>query len=262
MNKRRPRLIPLLLLDDKRRLVKTVSFGERIYIGDPFNVVRLFNEKEVDELCILDIDATRNGREPDTGFLKELVSECFMPVAYGGGINNLRQCLALNYIGIEKMIIGTAAQDTTFITDLSRELGSQAVVACIDVVGTGTTARCTVRSAQLRIDLGPVDYARRLADAGAGEILLQSVDRDGCRCGMDLDTIERVTSSVSVPVIAAGGARHVEDLLEAVRAGASAAASGSAFCFIGRLRAVLVTYPIICDPAEKNESRSDFTEAK
>ena len=136
MPRPRRRLIPILLLDRRRRLVKTVGFGERTYIGDPFNVVRLFNEKEVDELCLLDIDATVDQRAPDVGFLGELASECFMPLTYGGGITGVEQCRKLSRAGIEKFVVGTASLDDTVMRSIAKELGSQALVACVDVKGS------------------------------------------------------------------------------------------------------------------------------
>jgi imidazole glycerol-phosphate synthase subunit HisF len=239
----RPRLIPILLLDRRRRLVKTVCFGARTYIGDPFNVVRLFNEKEVDELCLLDIDATADARSPDVGFLGELASECFMPLTYGGGITSVEQCRKLSRAGIEKLVVGTAALDDGLVRSIARELGSQALVVCVDVKGSGDAARCAVSSGKRVLPIGPAELALRAQEAGAGEILLQSIDRDGARTGMDLALVNRVSSRVSIPTIAAGGAGELVHLLEALAAGASAAASGSAFCFIGRLRAVLISYP-------------------
>lgn len=239
----RKRLIPLLLLDGRKRLVKTVGFGERTYIGDPFNIVRLFNEKEVDELCLLDIDATREGRGPDMEFLAELAAECFMPLAYGGGIVSVEQCRALNKAGIEKFVLGAGALDTQLVQDIARTFGGQSVVACIDVKNDNGRIRCAVRSGVELLDIHPLDLALNLQRAGVGEVILQSIDRDGLRAGMDIDLVRVVSGELTIPLIAAGGAGELDHLVEALRAGASAAASGSAFCFIGRLRAVLVSYP-------------------
>jgi imidazole glycerol-phosphate synthase subunit HisF len=237
------RLIPILLLDRRRRLVKTVAFSERTYIGDPFNVIRLFNEKEVDELCLFDIDATVDRREPDPGFLGELASECFMPLTYGGGLTSLELCRRLNRVGIEKFVLGAAAVDSTLVSRLAKELGSQAVVACVDYRGDGDDAWCVVRSGRDPVGFSPLQLALEAQREGAGEILLQSVDRDGARRGMDLKLIRKVSRKLNVPLIAASGAAGVAHLAEALEAGASAAASGSAFCFVGRLRAVLISYP-------------------
>jgi cyclase len=237
----RKRLIPVLLLDRNRRLVKTVAFGERTYVGDPFNVIRLFNEKEVDELCVLDIDASREGRRPDFGFLRELASECFMPLSYGGGIVCPGDCERLNRDGVEKFILGRCAFDKVLVTHLSATFGSQAIVACVDVKGSGDGARCMTTKGPT--DMHPVEYCLKLEKAGVGEIIVQSVDRDGQRDGYDLHLISLLAPRLRVPLVALGGAGQHVHLSKALRAGASAAASGSVFTFIGRLRAVLVSYP-------------------
>lgn len=238
----RPRLIPILMLDRDRRLVKTVSFGERTYIGDPFNVLRLFNEKEVDEICILDIDATGRTGGVDVGFVAELSSECFMPLSYGGGLDDVSTCEALNRAGVDKFVIGSNASQPGYLRQLADVFGSQAIVGCIDVRG-GAAGRVMVGSGRTLHSGSPVEYARALEEAGAGEILLQSIDNDGRRQGYDLDLIGAVASAVGIPVIAAGGAGELRHFRPALQAGASAVASGSAFSFIGRLRAVLVSYP-------------------
>jgi cyclase len=241
---RRPRLIPVLLVDRDRRLVKTVGFGERTYIGDPFNVMRLFNEKEVDEICVLDIDAAVDGRGPDIGFVSELASECFMPLGYGGGLTALGPCEALATAGVEKFVIGSAAGDAALIGEMAAVFGQQAVVGCVDYrSGPGGTAACYARSGRAPFGRDPLAHARALVEAGAGEIILQSIDRDGARAGMDLATIAATAAALPVPLIALGGAGETAHLLAALAAGASAAASGSAFSFIGRLRAVLISYP-------------------
>lgn len=237
----RKRLIPVLLVDEKHRLVKTVEFGERTYIGDPFNVVRLFNEKEVDEICILDIDAASKGRGPDIGFMRELATECFMPLAYGGGISRLQECEDLNRFGVEKFVLGSRASDPQLLRAIAADLGSQALVACVDIKGRGSAARCVQRNSDAPQD--PVEFCLWLQDLGVGEIILQSVMLDGRRSGYDLELIKSVTSRLSVPVIALGGAGNYDHLTEGLLAGASAAASGSTFTFVGRLRAVLVNYP-------------------
>lgn len=239
----RPRLIPVLLLDRHQRLVKTVCFGERTYIGDPFNVVRLFNEKEVDELCVLDIDATPDGREPNFEFLRQLASECFMPLAYGGGITKLQHCDRLNNLGIEKFILGAACEDEALVRAMAADFGSQSVCACVDAVRQGSAYVCATRSGQRKLRQSPVELAVQLEQAGVGEVILQSVDQDGKRQGYDLPLIREVSQRLTIPLIALGGACGESDLVAAIQAGASAAASGSAFCFIGRLRAVLVSYP-------------------
>lgn len=239
----RKRVIPVLLVDSRKRLVKTVTFGERTYVGDPFNVVRLFNEKEVDEICVLDIDAGADERGPDFEFVEQLAGECFMPLAYGGGISKLAHCETLNRLGVEKFVLGHSALDPALVRAISRDFGAQALSACVDVRGRDSAARCFTRSARLDTGRAPVPFCRELQDLGVGEIILQSVDRDGVRSGMDLEIIREVSRSLTVPVVALGGAGELRHLAEALHAGASAVASGSAFVFIGRLRAVLVTYP-------------------
>ena len=240
----RKRFIPVLLLDRQKRLVKTVQFGERTYIGDPFNVVRLFNEKEVDELCVLDIDAAADGRGPDFGFLSELASECFMPLAYGGGISSLQQCELLSREGIEKLVLGRAASRFDLVREIAGSIGSQAVAACVDVQRQRDgTHRVAAHLTASGATASPLDYCQRLEACGVGEIILQSVDKDGMRDGYDLELIGSIAPRLSVPLIALGGAGDLSHLAAAIESGASAAASGSAFTFIGRLRAVLINYP-------------------
>jgi imidazole glycerol-phosphate synthase subunit HisF len=236
------RLIPVLLLDRDRRLVKTVGFGPRTYIGDPFNVVRLFNEKEVDEIVILDIDATREGRKIDVGFLAELASECFMPLSYGGGLVSVGMCKPLARAGVEKFVLGTAMHDAAFVKEMADSFGEQAVVACVDY-RNGLSGETLVTSGTRKTGESLCDYVRKMEDSRVGEVILQSIDHDGLRTGMDIPTIKAISEMVSVPVVALGGAGTHEHLAEALAVGASAAASGSAFSFIGRLRAVLITYP-------------------
>jgi imidazole glycerol-phosphate synthase subunit HisF len=234
----------VLLLDRRRRLVKTMHFGKRVYIGDPFNVIRIFNEKEVDEICVLDIDATVDCRDPDVGFLREIASECFMPLTYGGGISSTAQCEELMKSGVEKIVIGSAAARSSLVQEASADFGSQAVCACIDVRGSGSDGVVVTQQGRANEAQTPVSYARRVQDLGAGEILLQSVDRDGTRGGYDLNLINDVAHAVSIPLVAVGGAGSYAHLREGLLAGASAVASGSAFVFIGKLRGVLVSYPL------------------
>lgn len=238
----RARLIPVLLLDRACRLVKTVSFGRRTYIGDPFNVIRLFNEKEVDEICVVDIDATVDGRIADVGFVAELASECFMPLSYGGGIRPGAPVEELARAGVEKFVVGSAAREPGFLRSLARNFGSQAVVGCVDY-RSGASGSVFVHSGKRRMNVPPIEYAQSLVEEGVGEIILQAIDRDGARTGMDLATIAAASARLPVPIIALGGAGEVEHLDAALAVGASAAASGSAFSFIGRLRAVLISYP-------------------
>jgi len=239
----RRRFIPVLLLDRNRRLVKTVRFGERTYLGDPFNVLRIFNEREVDEICVLDIDASVDGRDPDVGFIAELASECFMPLAYGGGIRSREICEQIVRSGVEKLVLGRGCAQPALVSALSRDFGAQAIVGCVDVRNSTQGYSCATPGFENAGRVDVLEHCLRLQDSGAGEILLQSVDNDGTREGYDEALLRRICPRVSVPVIALGGAGRAEHLFDALRFGASAAASGSAFVFIGRLRAVLITYP-------------------
>lgn len=236
----RPRIIPVLLMDKDKRLIKTVGFGERTYIGDPFNTVRLFNEKEVDEIFILDIDATREGREPDFGFIEELASECFMPLAYGGGLGSAHSCEQVCRAGVEKVVLGSHVNDIELIRASSMSLGAQAIVGCFDYSASGEQAKFNTRDGSSVNLVDAIDVA---VDAGIGEVLLQSMDRDGERSQYDLETLRLIANGCGVPLVALGGASGPSSFLPAFLAGASAVASGSAFCFVGRLRAVLVNYP-------------------
>ena len=234
------RLIPVLLIDRARRVVKTFRFGERTYIGDPFNIIRLFNEKQVDEICVLDIDASPQHKGPDFDFVASLAAECFMPMSYGGGISHIDHARRLISDGIEKVVLRSNATDV-LVSEISHEFGAQAVVGCLDY-------RMSQGQWVVQHSTAPLEKeARRLASSGVGELILQSVDNDGARTGMDIAMIAELASTLPVPVIALGGAGDVAHLNAAIQAGADAAASGSTFCFIGRLRAVLVTYPDYSD---------------
>jgi imidazole glycerol-phosphate synthase subunit HisF len=246
MYKRRPRIIPCLLLRGSG-LVKTTRFEKPVYLGDPRNVVKIFNDKEADELVLLDITATAEKRGPNFELLREIVNESFMPLGYGGGIRTAEEAEEIIAIGIEKVLINTVALDSPkVLEDSARRVGSQSVVAAIDVqsVGRGRRPEVYVHTQRRTVKLRPEEYARRMEEAGAGEILLQSVDRDGTMKGYDLDLVRSVVDAVRIPVVACGGAGCVRDLVLATRtAGASAAAAGSLFVFQGKLRGVLISFP-------------------
>lgn len=238
------RVIPCLLLSNGG-LVKTVRFASPRYVGDPINAVRIFNDKEVDELVFLDIGATPAGRGPNYELLADIASEAFMPFAYGGGVASLEQARRLFGLGVEKVVINTAAERMLgLVGEIASAAGSSSVVASIDVkrswrgrysVWVGGADRDTRRD--------PLAWARELEREGAGEILLTSIDRDGTQSGYDLELIRRVAEAVSIPVVAAGGAGTLDHLREAVDHGASAVAAGSMFVFQGKHKAVLITYP-------------------
>ena len=239
----RPRIIPVLLLDSRKRLVKSRHFSEEVYVGDPFNVIRIFNEKEVDEICVLDINASVEGRRPDVGFISELASECFMPLSYGGGINSVADATPIFAAGVEKVVLGRAGANFAMVRALADSFGSQAIAACIDCRRINNDWRVALDRGRAVTNQDPVTQAKEVEQAGAGEIILQNIDRDGERNGYDTSLISAVSTAVNVPVVALGGAGQLSHLAEGLRTGASAVASGSAFVFIGRLRAVLITYP-------------------
>lgn len=218
-----------------------------MYIGDPINSVKIFNDKQVDELIVLDISASRMGRPPDMEMIRGIASECFMPLAYGGGITTLKQAQAIFQAGVEKVIVNTAFFSApTLISEASRMYGAQAVVVAIDAKTHWLTRRPTAAfmSASRSSGISTVEVARRAVELGAGELMITSVERDGTMSGYDIELIRAVADAVDVPVIASGGARRTEDMLNAVRDGrASAAAAGAMFVFNGPHRAVLISYP-------------------
>ncbi len=241
---RRTRVIPVLLLKGQG-FYKTKKFDGGVYLGDPINILRIFNDKEVDEICVLDIGATPSGEKPQVDFLREFASECFMPLAYGGGISSLDQMRCLFKTGVEKCVINTAVHENpNLIEKAAGEFGSQSIVASIDVKKKlfGGYDVCT-RGGQVSTGVGVVEYASRAEKLGAGEILLNSIDRDGTMGGYDLELARKVAGSVSVPVIMCGGAGNVRDFREVVEAGISAVAAGAMFVFQGPHRGVLINVP-------------------
>lgn len=238
------RVIPCLLLRNNG-FVKSIKFGRSVYIGDPINTIKIFNDKEVDELVLFDIDSSKNGKEPNYDLLSQIVSECFVPLCYGGGVTSLEQAIRLVQLGIEKIAINSAAiNDPNLITQLSQALGTQSVVVGIDVkkdwlgryrVYDASTGKIT--------NLPPEAWAIQSQLAGAGEIFLNNVDRDGTGLGYDLELIGKVKNVISIPLVCCGGAGSPVDFLSAVKAGASAVAAGSLFLLNGKHRAVLINYP-------------------
>jgi len=239
------RIIPCLLLRNKG-LVKTVKFKDSVYIGDPINAVRIFNEKEVDELIFLDIDATHEKKDPPLDLIRKLATECFMPFSYGGGINSISQIEEIIKSGAEKIIINSSAwRKKNFVAEAVNRFGSSTIVVSMDVKKR-FTGSYSVYVEGGRTDTGkePVHYAREMEKYGAGEIFINSIDRDGTMAGYDLKLIRSVADAVKLPVIACGGAGSLDDIKLAVtEGGASAAAAGSFFVFHGKRRAVLITYP-------------------
>jgi imidazole glycerol-phosphate synthase subunit HisF len=241
----RTRVIPALLLRDSS-LVKTVRFGRFTYVGDPCNTVRIFNELEVDELAFLDITATREGRPPNLALLADIANECFMPLAYGGGIRSLADAQGILRLGFEKVIVNSHAQARpALIAELADHFGSQAIIVSIDA-RRSFLGRMQVytRSGSLNTRRDPVAWAREAEALGAGEILLTSVDREGTWEGFDLGLVKAVTDAVRIPVIAHGGAGSLEHITQVVRqAGAAAVALGSMVVFQRKSMGVLVNFP-------------------
>jgi cyclase len=227
-------------------LVKTRRFKDPTYVGDPINAIRIFNEKEVDELMLLDVGASNEGRGPDFKLLTQVASECFMPLAYGGGLRTVEEMEQLLALGIEKVVVNRQAVfDPGLVDQAAARLGSQSVVVSIDVKRTLFGApRVYAASGTKDTGRDPATFAREMRERGAGEILLTSIDRDGTMKGYDLDLLRQVTAAVDVPVVASGGAGALGDLRRAVHeAGASAVSAGSLFVFHGSHRAVLITFP-------------------
>ena len=237
--------MPCLLLQDGR-LVKSRKFKTPVYVGDPLNAIKIYNEKEVDELVVLDISATVEGREPNYALLESLASECFMPLCYGGGVRSMSQLKRLFAMGFEKVALNSyAAENPDFIKEAAATFGSQSIVASIDVKkGFLGGSHVVTRSGARKVSQDPIGYARMMQDAGAGEILLYSVDRDGTWEGMDIGLIRSVAAAVEVPVIACGGAGSLEHIESAVKeGGASAVAIGSMAVFQGKGLGVLIKFP-------------------
>jgi cyclase len=248
----RPRVIPCLLLRDKG-LVKTVKFGPTKYVGDPINAVRIFNEKEADELIVLDIDSTVRAAAPDLLLIQRMAAECRMPLCYGGGIKNVEQAKNIVGLGVEKVAISSSAIETPeLITAIANEIGSQSVVVVLDVrkslfgkyeVFTHNGKRNSRRS--------PVDIAKQAEQLGAGEVVINSIERDGEMTGYDLDLVSKVRQAIRVPMCALGGAGSLGDISTLVGScGVVGAVAGSLFVFKGPYRAVLINYP---NPTLKEE---------
>lgn len=242
----RPRIIPVLLIDANGHAVKTIRFRRKIDLGDPVNAVSIFNAFRVDELVLLDISATAQGRLVSMDLLSDIAAEARMPFSVGGGVSTLADIRQILAKGAEKVVIGTAAlENPSFLRAAADQFGSSSIIACVDVQ-RDLFGRLGVRTRNATAKLGktPVEAALLMEQMGAGEIIIQSVDRDGMMDGYDLECLEAVAKAVSVPVIALGGAGSLTHMKEAyARTYASAFASGSMFCFQDKDRGVLINYP-------------------
>jgi imidazole glycerol-phosphate synthase subunit HisF len=241
---KRIRVIPVLLIHN-RGLVKSLKFKDYKYVGDPINAVRIFNDKEVDELAILDIDASRENRPPDISKIEEIVSEAFMPIAYGGGISNVDQVKKILSVGVEKVILNrSAVKNISLVSEIAKQFGSQSVVVSIDYKKNLFGKQIVfTENGKTNSGMNPLNFAKQVEEAGAGEILLNSIERDGSFAGYDLDMIEKISHAVHIPTIAVGGASSLSDFKQAVQQGASAVSAGSMFVFQRPHRAVLISYP-------------------
>lgn len=241
----RPRLIPCLTMIN-RGLVKTTKFSNPRYLGDPINAVKIFNGKSVDELCILDIKATLEKRGPDFDYLKDIASEAFIPLSYGGGITNILEIEKLFYIGYEKVIINTSFVTTPILIREAADIaGNQSIVISIDVKNELFGRRaCYINCGTTKGKGNPVDLAKKAEELGAGEILLNSMTYDGTMQGYDIELVKQVTDTVNIPVIACGGAKDIHDFKRVLEeGGAHAAAAGSLYVYYGKQKAVLITAP-------------------
>lgn len=251
----RPRIIPCLLVH-KGGLVKTQQFKDPKYVGDPINAVRIFNEKEADELMVLDIDATVNRVAPDFALIAKLAAECRMPLCYGGGVTTAEQAVRIVDMGVEKVAVSAAAvANPSLLTEMAAAVGRQSVVAVLDVrkrsgLFTAGYELCT-HNGKLVLKLDPVAFTKQLQDAGAGEIVINSIDRDGLMQGYDLELATQFKQALKVPVTFLGGSGSLDHMSELIsNLGVVGAAAGSLFVFKGKYRAVLINYP---SPEQKIE---------
>ncbi len=240
------RLIPTLLISEGD-LYKTINFGSPKYVGDPLNTVRIFNEKEVDELIVLDISATKNNVEPDWDLIEHIARECRMPLCYGGGLNSIERIEKLISLGVEKAAIGYAAfESPQIIKNAIKSVGRQSIVGIVDVKKTGINRKykTMVLNGTLKTNMNPLEYAKYLENIGVGEILLQNIDLDGKMKGFDINLIDVIYRNIDVPLTVLGGAGSLGDIRKLIKKfKLIGVAAGSLFIFKGKHRAVLVNYP-------------------
>jgi cyclase len=242
----RSRIIPILLLSNNG-LIKTINFKGEKYIGDPMNAVRIFNEKEADELIVADIRASISQQEPNYELIKNLARECRMPLCYAGGINNIEAVEKIISLGVEKVAIGSAAvENMSLIYEAKKRLGSQSVVMVLDIkkIGLGDNYSLFTKNGTHNTSLDPVLIAKEAEDAGAGEVFVNSIDNDGLMNGYNLEIIRKIRSVINIPMTVAGGAGNLLDIKNLIKLfGPIGASAGSLFVFKGKLKAVLINYP-------------------
>lgn len=243
-----PRIIPTLLIEDGR-LVKTVRFAEPKYVGDPINAVKIFNEKEADEILVLDISASRRGREPNYSLIEKLAGECRMPLCYGGGIKSVAQGMRIIELGVEKVSLSSSVIDNPdIVAELSKNIGTSSVVVTLDIAKKkGLLARSmevVSHNGTKRTGMDPVQFALDCQELGAGELVFNFVDREGTGGGYDIGYVRLLKERLNVPITVVGGAKTLADMCDLVaNCGLTGAAAGSLFVFKGKYRAVLINYP-------------------
>lgn len=241
----RPRLIPVLLLKNKG-LVKTTKFRDPIYIGDPINAVKIFNERNADELIFLDITASKENRTIPVDLVKRVGDEAFMPISVGGGINTIEQAKEMLNVGAEKVVINTAGvKNPKVITEIAKTFGNQSIAVSIDVKkDLFGKYHIYGKSGSEKSDMDLVAHAKKMRDLGAGEIIINNIDNDGVMKGYDIELIKLISSNVDIPVVALGGAGNEQDFVDCIKFGkASAAAAGSMFVYYGKKKGILINYP-------------------
>jgi cyclase len=242
----RPRITPCLLVKNGG-LVKTINFGNPRYVGDPINAVKIFNEKEVDEIMVLDIDASVHQNEPDYVLIKNLAAECRMPLCYGGGVKTVGQVEEIIGLGVEKVAMSSAAVgNPDLIAKAAAVVGSQSIVVVMDVkkVGSRELYEIFIHNGRKGTGLSPVEFAKTAEHLGAGELVINSIDRDGLMTGYDLQLARKVRDATNLPVTFLGGAGSLKDIAALIELfGTIGAAAGSLFVFKGSFRAVLINYP-------------------
>lgn len=245
-----PRIIPCLLVHNKG-LVKTTKFKDPKYVGDPINAVKIFNEKEVDELIVLDIDASRTGKEPDYLMIENLAAECRMPFCYGGGIKTVEQALKIFSLGVEKIAVSSVAIENPYlITEMAERVGSQSVVVVLDARKRTLSSRYElfIYNGTKATGIDPVVFASAMQKSGAGEIVINSIDQDGVMKGYDMNLIDAIREVITIPLTVLGGAGTLDDIGNMIQQhGIIGVAAGSLFVFKGKYRAVLINYPTVSE---------------
>lgn len=241
-----PRIIPCLLVH-KKGLVKTTKFKDPKYVGDPINAVKIFNEKEVDELIVVDIDASREGREPDYKMIENLATECRMPLCYGGGIKTVEQAQKIFSLGVEKIAVSSAAiENPSIISSMAERVGNQSVVVVMDVKKRSLSGKYElyIHNGTKPTGKDPVLFAIEMQKLGAGEIVINSIDQDGVMKGYDMNLINKIREVINIPITVMGGAGKLDDIGVVIQQhGIIGVAAGSLFVFKGKYRAVLINYP-------------------